>query len=62
MKAFTLIEFLVVCSIVLVLIGMSLSAYDRAKNRAQKVACMVAIRSYAMRYSEHGRLVVVIPE
>jgi len=62
MSSFTLIELLLVIGLIGLLISLSLPAYSNAKNQAQRVACRVTIKSYAMRYSEQGRLVIEIPQ
>ena len=58
----TLIELLCVISIIALLIGLSLPAYLNARNQAQKVACRVTIRSYALKYNRIGQLIIEIPQ
>ena len=61
MKAFTLMELLVAVTIISILASLLLGSVAKAKTQAQKVACRVAVRSYALSFSEQGRLVVDIP-
>jgi len=58
----TLLEVLLVIGIIGLLVGMSFPAYLKARNQAQKVSCRVVVRSYALRYSNQGRLVIEIPQ
>ena len=58
-----MLELLLVTAIISILTALLLSSVAKARVQAQKVACRVAIRSYAMRFSEHnGRLVIEIPQ
>ena len=61
MKAFTLTELLVVVTIISILASLLLGSVTKARAQAQKVACRVAVRSYALSFSERGRLVIDIP-
>ncbi len=62
-KSFSLLELLVVTTIISILSALFLSSVAKARIKAQKVACRVAVRSYSMRFSENGgRLVVEIPQ
>ena len=61
MKGATLIELLLVVAIIMLLVALLLPGFSRAKDQAQKVSCRVAVRSYAVRFSPNGRLVVEIP-
>ena len=58
----TLVELLVVVTIIMILVSMLLSAIGGSRDEAQRVACRVAIRSYATRFSEQGRLIIEIPQ
>jgi prepilin-type N-terminal cleavage/methylation domain-containing protein len=61
--SFTLLELLLSVAIVGILVSLALPSYGKARIQAQKVACRVAIRSYAMDFSEkRGRLVIEIPQ
>jgi len=60
--SFTLLELVLVVAIIAILIAMSFPAYLSAREQAQRVACRVATRSYAMKYSKTGRLVIEIPQ
>ena len=58
-----MIELMMVCSIILLVLALMLPALDRARTEAQRVSCRMAIRNYAMRYSEgQGKLVIEIPQ
>ena len=62
-KSFSLLELLVVMAIIAILVSLLLSSISKARIQAQRVACRVAVRSYAMRFSEsQGRLVVEIKQ
>ena len=59
----SLIELLVVVAIISVLTALTASTLTQAKVKAQRVACRVAIRSYAIRFSDtQGKLVIEIPQ
>ncbi len=58
----TLIELMLVVSIIMILVSMSLPAMLEARNQAQKVSCRVGLRSYAVSYSRRGHLLIVIPQ
>ena len=62
MKSFSLVELLVVVSIIAILASLLVGSVAEARLKAQKVACRVAVRSYALRFSEQGRLVIEIPQ
>jgi len=57
-----MIELLVVVAIIAILSSLLLTAVSTAKRKAQRVACMTVIRSYAMNISDRGRFVVAIPQ
>ena len=62
-RGFSILELLTVCVIISLLVSMLLPAVANARKQAQKVACRVVIRSYAMEFSERkGRLVITIPQ
>jgi len=61
-RGVTLIELMMVCSIIMLVLALMLPALDRARTEAQKVSCRMALRNYAMRYSESGKLVIEIPQ
>ena len=51
-----------VVAIIAILSSLLLTAVSTAKRKAQRVVCMTVIRSYAMKISDRGRFVVVIPQ
>tara|TARA_Y100000296_G_C5052480_1_gene195561 strand:- start:430 stop:696 length:267 start_codon:yes stop_codon:yes gene_type:complete len=60
---FTLLELVLVCAIIVMMIAMLLPSLYEAKKQSQRVACRVAIRSYAVSISEKtGGLVIEIPQ
>ena len=62
-KSFSLLELLLVAAIISILLALLLSSVAKARIHAQKVACRVAVRSYATRFSDHNnRLVIEIPQ
>ena len=62
MSSFSLLELLVVVAIIGILASLLLGSVVEARVKAQRVACRVAVRSYALSFSEQGRLVINIPQ
>jgi type II secretory pathway pseudopilin PulG len=62
LNGLTLLELLLVIGIIGLLLGLSLPAYLKARNQAQKVACRITLRSYAIEYTRQGGLMIVIPQ
>lgn len=62
-RSFTLLELLLVMSIIAILASLIASSAAKAKLQAQKVACRVAVKSYVVDVIERsGSLLVVIPQ
>ena len=58
----TLVELLLVICIISILVSLLLGGAAKARIHAQKVSCRVTLRSYAMQYSNTGKLVIIIPQ
>jgi len=58
----SLVELLLVISIISILVSLLLAGVSKARIHAQKVSCRVTLRSYAMQYSDTGKLIVTIPQ
>lgn len=53
---------LVVVAIISVLTALTTATFANAKKQAQRVACRVAIKSYAVEILESGRFLIVVPQ
>lgn len=60
-KAWTIVELLVVIAIIAIVVSLMLGPMLRARVEAQRVACRIVVKSYGLRYTERGRLVIEIP-
>ena len=63
LTGYSLLELMLTIVIIAIMVSLLVASLHKAKTEAQRVSCRVAIRSYALEYSEsQGRLMIVIPQ